>query len=143
MDKPTNHPHHHGPRRGQRGFRGRGRQFDRHSGTHPDSERKVAKAWGEPGTEEAVVDSNTPVDEKAADKVVEAEPVEVEPPVKTLEEYLAEKATITKHALPAPRKANEGEDGNKWKNAVPLVREEVGELFPEIAAVRSCSVFES
>ncbi|KAK9368343.1 hypothetical protein V1509DRAFT_623805 [Lipomyces kononenkoae] len=46
------------PRGGRGGARGRGlgrggsrRQFDRHSGALPDSEKQVAEAWGSPATE--------------------------------------------------------------------------------------------
>ncbi|RIA93283.1 hypothetical protein C1645_762674 [Glomus cerebriforme] len=54
--------------------------------------------------------------------VPEPEPEEV---VKTLEEYLAEKAQKSLDiSLPEARKPNEGVDDSQWKDAVPLERDE-------------------
>ncbi|KAG0325534.1 hypothetical protein BG000_001770, partial [Podila horticola] len=49
------------------------------------------------------------------------EPVEPEAPVKTLDDYLQEKAAkALKIALPATRAANAGADHSQWKNAKVL-----------------------
>lgn len=120
------------PRRGTRGgWHGHGREFDRHSGTLPDSDKKIKKGWGEPG-EPVEVDA-------AAEQPVEGSPVEEvkepEEEVKTLEEYLAEKASLKARNLPAPRKPNEGKEDPKWKNAVPLQRVEDEDIFGVAAKV--------
>lgn len=141
----TGGKHHERPKRGRRGgWHGHGRQFDRHSGHHRDSDKKVQQGWG--AGEEAsaenvssaavVAGSELPEGEIVATNVKEEE--EVEPPVKTLDEYLAEKAAnglnlkSTKKA--ALRKANEGTDLSKWSHAVPLERrlpEEQQSYFPK------------
>lgn len=66
----------------------------------------------------------------AAEDVAAAEAAEAEEKVKTLEEYLAEKANKSLNvALPEARKANEGADDKKWENAVAFVKEEEPEYF--------------
>ncbi|KAF7728575.1 hypothetical protein EC973_005801 [Apophysomyces ossiformis] len=120
--------------RGQRreGRPQRGRQFDRHSGTGlDDSEKKVKQGWGHPETAEAEAakDTLSPADPAAAENeaAAAAEPEEV---VKTLDEYLAEKANKALNvALPEARKANEGSDDSKWKDTVAFVKTEEPELF--------------
>ncbi|KAG0167518.1 hypothetical protein DFQ28_004176 [Apophysomyces sp. BC1034] len=120
--------------RGQRreGRPQRGRQFDRHSGTGlDDSEKKVKQAWGhaETAEAEAAKDTLAPSDPAAADQeaAVAAEPEEV---VKTLDEYLAEKANKALNVvLPEARKANEGSDDAKWKDTVAFVKTEEPEYL--------------
>lgn len=66
----------------------------------------------------------------AAEDVAAAEAAEAEEKVKTLEEYLAEKANKSLNvSLPEARKANEGSDDNKWENAVAFVKEEEPDYF--------------
>ncbi|KAK9325702.1 hypothetical protein V1517DRAFT_314086 [Lipomyces orientalis] len=131
--------------RGGRGGRGRGRggsrrQFDRHSGALPDSEKQVAEAWGSPATEwkdeqASKVDASQEFAEVKAEDVADTgattngapEPVAADPvPVaeedhsKTLEEYLEElqvKSAELGPKLPL-RKPNEGEDPNTWGTIV-------------------------
>ncbi|CDH58499.1 hypothetical protein RO3G_16296 [Lichtheimia corymbifera JMRC:FSU:9682] len=126
-----------GPREKRRGGRQngrpqRGRQFDRHSGTGiADSEKKEKQGWGHPETAEAEAakDSLSPKD-PAAEEAAAAEAAEAEEKVKTLEEYLAEKANKSlKVSLPEARKANEGSDDKKWENAVAFVKEDEPEYF--------------
>ncbi|CDH49015.1 hypothetical protein RO3G_16296 [Lichtheimia corymbifera JMRC:FSU:9682] len=118
--------------RQQNGRQQRGRQFDRHSGTGiADSEKKEKQGWGHPETAEAEAakDTISPKD-PAAEDVAAAEAAEAEEKVKTLEEYLAEKANKSLNvALPEARKANEGADDKKWENAVAFVKEEEPEYF--------------
>ncbi|KAJ8103240.1 hypothetical protein POJ06DRAFT_65840 [Lipomyces tetrasporus] len=132
--------------RGGRGGRGRGRggsrrQFDRHSGALPDSEKQVAEAWGSPATEwkdeqASKVDASQEFAEVKAEDVADTgattngapEPV-AEDPVpapeeedhsKTLEEYLEElnvKSAELGPKLPL-RKPNEGEDQSTWGTVV-------------------------
>lgn len=74
-------------------------------------------------------DSLSPKD-PAAEEAAAAEAAEAEEKVKTLEEYLAEKANKSlKVALPEARKANEGSDDKKWENAVAFVKEDEPEYF--------------
>lgn len=66
----------------------------------------------------------------AAEDVAAAEAAEAEEKVKTLEEYLAEKANKSlKVSLPEARKANEGSEDKKWENAVAFVKEEEPDYF--------------
>ena len=124
------------PRRGQRGgWHGHGRQMDRQSamGAYKESERKVKQSWGDAG--EPVIGGEGEgdivqvtggeegekgqVEKVAVEKIVEEREVEV--PVKTFEEYLAERAASQRPAKPKQiRVANEGVDESKWKDAVPL-----------------------
>ncbi|CAG8660511.1 1340_t:CDS:2, partial [Ambispora gerdemannii] len=61
----------------------------------------------------------------AAGDLSETAPPVAEEVVKTLDEYLAEKKQkATSIALPEIRKPNEGVDDPKWKDAVPLQKEE-------------------
>ena len=118
--------HAHRPRRGQRGgWSGHGRQMDRHSGLPRDSEKKVTQGWGQASEEDGTVANAAAVPVEGVEGEASS-PVPVEEPeevVKTLDDYLAEKAAQKLQiALPAPRKANEGTDGSKWKNTAPLER---------------------
>lgn len=74
-------------------------------------------------------DTLSPSDPAAADQEA-ASPVEPEEVVKTLDEYLAEKANKSLNVnLPEARKANEGSDDTKWKDTVAFVKSEEPELF--------------
>jgi len=58
------------------------------------------------------------------------EPVEPEAPVKTLDDYLQERAAkALKIALPATRTANAGADQSQWKDAKVLEVEETGDFI--------------
>ncbi|KAG0007878.1 hypothetical protein BGZ80_004122, partial [Entomortierella chlamydospora] len=58
------------------------------------------------------------------------EPVEPEAVVKTLDDYLAEKAAkAVKITLPETRAANAGSDDSQWKNAEVLCVEETGDFI--------------
>ncbi|KAI9322520.1 hypothetical protein BX666DRAFT_1895743 [Dichotomocladium elegans] len=126
-----------GARRGngrqQNGRPQRGRQFDRHSGTGiVDSEKKEKQGWGHPESAEAEAakDTISSKDPAAGEENTAAEPVEAEEQVKTLDEYLAEKAAKSlKVTLPEARKANEGSETSEWNNAVAFVKEEEPEFF--------------
>ncbi|KAI8989399.1 hypothetical protein BDB01DRAFT_904116 [Pilobolus umbonatus] len=109
----------------------RGRQFDRHSGTGiVDTEKKINKGWGKAETAEAEASKDTlsPRDPDAPEAEVAA-PVEPEEVVKTLDEYLAEKANKSlKVALPEARKANDNDDA-AFKGTVPLVKSEQEDFY--------------
>ncbi|SAL99680.1 hypothetical protein [Absidia glauca] len=96
-----------------------------------DSEKKEKQGWGHPETAEAEAasDSVNPKDPAAAEEPVT--PTEPEEVVKTLDEYLAEKANKNlKVTLPEARKANEGADDAKWKDAVAFAKVEEPEYLP-------------
>ncbi|KAL1936581.1 hypothetical protein VTP01DRAFT_715 [Rhizomucor pusillus] len=118
--------------RQQNGRPQRGRQFDRHSGTGlVDNEKKEKQGWGHPETAEAEAanDTTSPKDPAGAEEPVK-EAAEPEEQVKTLDEYLAEKANKSlKVSLPEARKANEGTDDSKWKDAVAFTKQEEPEYF--------------
>ncbi|KAF5356212.1 hypothetical protein D9756_003797 [Leucocoprinus leucothites] len=141
--------------RGNRGgpTRGGRRPFDRHSQTgKTDSDKKVHQGWGgDEGTtelkaEEAAVSDaaaeatpETPADDAepaAADAQPEARPrrerePEEEDNTLTLDQYLA-KQKETELALPkieATRQANEGADGDLWKDAVAITKNEDEESY--------------
>ncbi|KAG2206751.1 hypothetical protein INT47_003693 [Mucor saturninus] len=107
------------------------RQFDRQSGTGIiDTEKKVKQAWGHPETAEAEASKDTlnPADPDAPEKEVAA-PVEEEEQVKTLDEYLAEKANKSlKVSLPEARKANDADD-SAFKGAVTFTKETFEEFY--------------
>lgn len=125
------HPRGTRPRRGRRGgWHGHGREFDRHSGMLPDSDKKVKQGWGDPtNVAEETTNGETVTPGEFAGENADANnnaeaPEEVEV-VKTLEEYLAEKASLKSTKTSASiRKPNEGVDESKWKGAVPLERKE-------------------
>ncbi|KAJ1811721.1 hypothetical protein LPJ75_004006 [Coemansia sp. RSA 2598] len=116
--------------RGRGAFRGRGRQFDRHSGTGlVDSEKKEKQGWL--GDEKALVEDDAKAANEAkkdleeggaATPAAEEEPEEV---VKTFEDYLKERETSALETERSLRKANEGAvDKNQLKGAIALSREE-------------------
>ncbi|KAI9024293.1 hypothetical protein CLU79DRAFT_746474 [Phycomyces nitens] len=111
----------------------RGRQFDRHSATGiADSEKKEKQGWGHPESAQAEASADTPTaaDPASAEKETPIIPEEPEEIVKTLDEYLAEKAAkALKVALPESRKANEGSDDAKWKDSVAFVKVEEPDFF--------------
>ncbi|OLL25485.1 hypothetical protein NEOLI_003239 [Neolecta irregularis DAH-3] len=114
--------------RGSRG--GRGRDFDRRSGSgHIDTDKSVRQGWGDESTAQqdgeniASDDKKTERAEGASDS---AAPAVEEDRSKTLDEYLAEraeKAAVISRTLEA-RRANEGTDESKWKDAVELTRDD-------------------
>jgi len=129
-------------RGGRGGFRGRGREFDRHSGTGKyDSEKKETVGWGEQTT--AWEEGEKNVAAEAASDAIEAEvkaedettdhstyKPEPEEIVKTLDEYFAERAAKSLSvSLPEARQPNEGSDDSTWKDAVPLEEEEDEDVF--------------
>ncbi|KAJ2379499.1 hypothetical protein IW150_000129 [Coemansia sp. RSA 2607] len=127
--KDHSRPAREGQRGGRGAFRGRGRQFDRHSATGlVDSEKKEKQGWL--GDEKALVedDAKAATEAKkdiaeggAATPVVEEEPEEV---IKTFDDYLKERETAADNAREL-RKANEGGvDKSQLKNVVTLEREE-------------------
>ncbi|KAK9362479.1 hypothetical protein V1504DRAFT_438698 [Lipomyces starkeyi] len=139
--------------RGGRGGRGRGlgrggsrRQFDRHSGALPDSEKQVTDSWGSPATEwkneqaskadisqefaevkaEDVADTGATTNGAAEAIPEDAAPATEEDHSKTLEEYLEElhaKSAELGPKLPL-RKPNEGEDPSTWGTVVSKEAEE-------------------
>ena len=80
-------------------------------------------------------DTVAPKDPAAEDASAEA--AEPEEQVKTLEEYLAEKANKSlKVSLPEARKANEGsQPDKKFENAVALVKEEEPDFFVKVRKI--------
>ncbi|KAJ1647474.1 hypothetical protein J3B02_001990 [Coemansia erecta] len=136
--KEHSRPVHQGGQRGRGAFRGRGRQFDRHSGTGlVDSEKKEKQGWL--GDEKALVEDDAKAAKEAkkdleeggaATAAAEEEPEEA---VKTFEDYLKERETSALEGERSLRKANEGAvDKNQLKGAVPLKREEVDFFAPVI-----------
>ncbi|KAI8095709.1 hypothetical protein BDF21DRAFT_406520 [Thamnidium elegans] len=107
------------------------RQLDRHSGTGiVDTEKKVNQGWGHPGTAEyeGAKDPFDPADPDAPEKDATA-PVEEEEQVKTLDEYLAEKANKSlKVSLPEARKANDA-DESAFKGVVALTKQEEVDFY--------------
>ncbi|KAF9097662.1 hypothetical protein BGX29_003386 [Mortierella sp. GBA35] len=115
------------PRGAPRGGRHGG--FDRHSGTGiVDSEKKENNRLGEPATSSLEGEKDAQLSAEAP--VVAAEPVEPEVVVKTLDDYLQEKAAkALKISLPETRAANAGSDNSQWKNAQVLEVEETGDFI--------------
>jgi len=112
-------------RRGGRGeYKGRGREFDRHSGSaRRDSQKKDVAgkgSWGKPteNLEEVV--------EVEQENTNEEEVKEVKPEEKlmTLEDYLASQAKKTIVNETNIRSANEGVDESKWGETVELAKDE-------------------
>ncbi|KAJ1937577.1 hypothetical protein FBU59_004707 [Linderina macrospora] len=138
-DKTRSRPS--GPRRGGRPEGGRPprRQFDRHSGTGlVDSEKKEKQGWL--GDDKATVEDGEKAAEQAKkDGEESAAPAveEVEEDVKTLEDYLKERATTSVDTERAIRKANDaGVDKKQLQNSVQFTREE-DVFFAPIAAQKS------
>ena len=133
-----------GGRGGARGsFRGRGREFDRHSGaTRVDSDKKEVAgtgAWGEPtanyGDAEApaLAADGSPLDPASATTPADAD--EEKENTKTLEEYLAEKSAGKAAAsVVASRKPNEGADDSQWKDSKVFARKEEEDVFFKVSA---------
>ncbi|KAG0214179.1 hypothetical protein BGX33_002370 [Mortierella sp. NVP41] len=127
-------PRSHGTRgaRGGRGGRGGARHggFDRHSGTGiVDSEKKEHNRLGNATT--APFEGEKDAEETAKEsRAATPEPVEPEVAVKTLDDYLQEKAAKSlKIALPEAREANAGTDGSKWKDTKVLEVEETSDFI--------------
>ncbi|KAI8391385.1 uncharacterized protein BYT42DRAFT_542943 [Radiomyces spectabilis] len=125
------------PRQGGRGGfgggqRGRGRQFDRHSGTGMvDNEKKINQAWGHLGTSELEAANDYPAagDPDSSDFHAPGTGEHEEENVKTLDEYKQSLQSAGKPRLPEARAPNEGSDDSKWKDAVPLERNEDDSVF--------------
>jgi plasminogen activator inhibitor 1 RNA-binding protein len=81
----------------------------------------VTQGWG--ASTEAYGDDKAEPRADEEGKEAPFAPIEEEP-VKTLDQYLAEKNAKKVGDAPAARKANEGADDAKWKDAKPLVKEE-------------------
>ncbi|CAO3692250.1 unnamed protein product [Rhizopus stolonifer] len=115
----------------------RGRQFDRHSGTGiVDSEKRVNQGWGKPGKSEAegAKDTLNPADPDAPEQEAAAAPVEAEEVVKTLDEYLAEKANKALNVtLPEARKV----DDSVFEGAVVHTKEEVQDFYVSIKETKT------
>ncbi|KAI7899273.1 uncharacterized protein BX663DRAFT_522044 [Cokeromyces recurvatus] len=113
--------------KGRQNGRQRGRQFDRHSGTGiVDTQKKINKGWGKPGQSEAEAAKDAP---EAPEAEAAAAPVEEQEKVKTLDEYLAEKANKSlKVSLPEARKAND-DDASAFEGAVVVSKQEVEEYY--------------
>lgn len=95
-----------------------------------DTEKKINKGWGKAETAEAEAAKDTlnPADPDAPEQE-SAAPVEEEEQVKTLEEYLAEKANKSlKVSLPEARKANDA-DESAFKGTVAFAKEEFEEFY--------------
>jgi plasminogen activator inhibitor 1 RNA-binding protein len=95
-----------------------------------DSDKKVKQGWGNPETAEAeaATDVLSPSDPVAAEKEV-ASPAEPEEVVKTLDEYLAEKANKgLKVSLPEARKANDADEA-AFKGTVAFAKEELQDFY--------------
>ncbi|KAF9966527.1 hypothetical protein BGZ70_002035 [Mortierella alpina] len=118
------------PRGGRGGIRG-GRHggYDRHSGTGKvESENKENNRLGDPTAAplEGEKDAAMAVESGAATP----ELVEPEAVVKTLDDYLQERAAkALKIALPEARAANSGADNAQWKDAKVLEVEETGDFI--------------
>ncbi|KAI9468129.1 MAG: hypothetical protein EXX96DRAFT_592028 [Benjaminiella poitrasii] len=112
----------------QNGRPQRGRQFDRHSGTGiVDSQKKINKGWGKAGQSEAEADKDA--SEAPEAEVAAVEQQQEEEKVKTLDEYLAEKANKSlKVSLPEARKAND-DDSAVFDGAVVVSKQEAEEYF--------------
>ncbi|KAI8981906.1 hypothetical protein BDF20DRAFT_818655 [Mycotypha africana] len=112
----------------QQNGRQRGREFDRHSGTGiVDTKKKIEKGWGKAGVSEAEAEKDNT--DASPDKEEQTTPVEPEEVVKTLDEYLAEKANKSlKVSLPEARKANDADDA-AFKDAVAFVKKEEEDFF--------------
>ncbi|KAG0064903.1 hypothetical protein BGZ89_008757 [Linnemannia elongata] len=127
-------PRSHGTRgsRGVRGGRGGARHggFDRHSGTGiVDSEKKEHNRLGDATT--APLEGEKDAQEIARESAAPSpEPAEPEVAVKTLDDYLQEKAAkALKLSLPETRAANAGADDSKWKDAKVLEVEETADFI--------------
>ncbi|KAJ1951855.1 hypothetical protein EC988_003871, partial [Linderina pennispora] len=128
-----------GPRGRPEGGRPARRQFDRHSGTGlVDSEKKEKQGWL--GDDKATVEDGEKAAEQAkkdGQETATPAPEEVEEDVKTLEDYLKERATVSVDTDREIRKANEaGVDKKQLKEAVQFSREE-DVFFAPVATQKS------
>jgi plasminogen activator inhibitor 1 RNA-binding protein len=114
-------------RRGGRGeYKGRGREFDRHSGSaRRDSQKKDVAgkgSWGKPTENlEEVVEVEQENNANGEEEVKETKPEEK---LMTLNDYLAsqaKKAIVNENTI---RTANEGVDESKWGETVELSKDE-------------------
>ncbi|KAJ2860095.1 hypothetical protein GGH94_005722 [Coemansia aciculifera] len=131
----------HQSQRGRGSARGRGRQFDRHSGTGlVDSEKKEKQGWlgsekdlvtdGAEATQEAKKDQEG----VAAAPVVKEEPEEV---IKTLDDYMKERESASVDTKRTLRKANEARvDQSQLKGQVALDKKDE-DFFAPIATQKS------
>lgn len=115
---------------GNPGGQRKGRQFDRQSQTGRTDSNKQKAAWGgEDGQKELATEEAAKKDAEAAETApgTPAEPKEPEETTKTLDEYLAERAS-KKLDIGAPevRKANEGTEG---VSGVQLLRDSQEEHY--------------
>ncbi|KAJ2347887.1 hypothetical protein IWW50_004039 [Coemansia erecta] len=125
----------HASQRGRGAPRGRGRQFDRHSGTGlVDSDKKQKQGWlGAP--EDMPADEASAAAEAAKDAQdgamtpMEEEPEEV---VKSLDDYLGERAKSSIDSKRELRKANEGVAQSALKQGVELNKTEEDFFAPTI-----------
>jgi len=112
-------------RRGGRGeYKGRGREFDRHSGSaRRDSQKKDIAgkgSWGKP-TENLEEVVEVEQQNENEDEIKEVKPEEKQ---MTLEDYLAsqaKKAIVNENTI---RNANEGVDESQWGETVELSKDE-------------------
>lgn len=127
---------------------GRGRKFDRRSGTgrNPTENKKAGSGkanWGKAGeaVEELPKENGEAEKEETEKPAAEGEvapaegepetPQEPEKVLKGLDEYFAElKAKAAKVEAPKPRAAGEGVDQSAWKEYVPLSKDDNGEDGP-------------
>ncbi|KAJ1839898.1 hypothetical protein LPJ70_004882 [Coemansia sp. RSA 2708] len=137
QDRRARGPHATRGGRGGAAPRGRGRQFDRHSATGlVDSAKKEKQGWlGAPedlpaDEAAAAVAAAKDAQSGAATPQEEAEPEEV---VKSLDDYLSERAQTSLETKHAVRAANEGVDASLLKQGVQLDRTEE-EFFPATVA---------
>jgi plasminogen activator inhibitor 1 RNA-binding protein len=105
-----------------------GREFDKRSasGFKKEGAKKgsVGKGnWGVLGETGSEKEKNVQKEEVVNDENVVLEEEKEEENLKTLDQYLSEKASSLKADAPV-RKANEGTDESQWKNAVLLVKED-------------------
>ncbi|KAF8941278.1 hypothetical protein BGZ58_000563 [Dissophora ornata] len=115
--------------RGARGGRHGG--YDRHSGTGIiDSEKKENNRLGDPTAASLEAEKDAALSAEEAVVASPAEPAEPEEVVKTLDDYLAEKAAkALKVSLPETRAANAGADDSQWKDAKVLEIEEAEDFI--------------
>ncbi|KAG1518427.1 hypothetical protein G6F52_009024 [Rhizopus delemar] len=109
--------------------------------TENDSEKKVNQGWGKPGKSEAesAKDTLNPADPDAPEQDAPATPAEPEEVVKTLDEYLAEKASKALNvALPEARKANDA-DESAFAGAVVHQKKEIEEFFVSTKETKTVS----
>ncbi|KAF9415251.1 hypothetical protein BGZ76_004825 [Entomortierella beljakovae] len=117
------------PRGGRAPRNGRHGGYDRQSGTGiTDSENKENKRLGDPAV--SSIEAEKDVLSAEAAEAAAPEPTEPETVVKTLDDFLAEKAAkALKLSLPEARAANAGSDNSQWKDTKVLEVEETGDFI--------------